>query len=969
MEARRRHMPLHIHIGYLATLLIVVVGGGLGLYYLDALQRQMILSSETLFERTGAQAAVAFRELEAPATQLAGLLAASPLSEARTPEQRERFLPLLANALETSRQVNAVYLAWDNGDFFLLRRYDPKQEKVPAGGVDGARYLLQTIDHRGGVRRQFVYLDAALKQVARQARPDYAYDPRERDWYRQALGARGVVRSPPYVFFSTREPGITYARDSGRQMVAGVDVHLSALAAGLEVERVAIAPHAQVVLVQGDGRVVAYPDLPAAVRMRDAELSLVRLGELRHPALTALAADWQGRAYHVTRLDVGGMAWRGGVERISGDDAQPLFLAVAAPEHELLASAQGVARQGRWMTLLFMLMMIPLGWMMSRFISRPLRRLVHAVEAIEHLDFQQTLPPESYVSEISQLRHGITRMRETIRHFIGLSRALSAEPELDKLLRLVLEEAISACDGTGGAIYLRSDDENSLQPVCAQTAEGTARQLMTVAVGSNHPVAQALNPGAANSQRLPADSELLEAALLAPGLNAAHTEVITLVLRNDAGWVVGVLLLCSRLNADVQLQRHLSYLQALSGMAAVAIEKHQLLNGQRALMKALIELVAEAIDAKSAYTSGHCQRVPLLAEMLAHAAVDTGSGPFADFRLDAHGWEALHLAAWLHDCGKVTTPEYVVDKATKLETIYNRIHEIRMRFEVLKREVEVHCWQKIAEGGAREELLAALANVQHTLDDEFAFVARCNIGGESMSDEAQARLQRIAGHTWTRTLDDRLGLSHEDAQRKAREPSPVLPVKEHLLADKPEHVVTRPAQEQIAPDNRWGFRMDVPELLYNRGELYNLCVRRGTLNAEERFKINAHIIETIKMLHALPFPRHLRNVPEIAGGHHERMDGQGYPRRLRGEQMSVLARIMAIADVFEALTARDRPYKEGMPLSQSLAIMQRMAGEGHLDPDLYTLFLEAGVWRNYASDRLAAAQCDVSDIAAYRLAV
>ena len=409
----------------------------------------------------------------------------------------------------------------------------------------------------------------------------------------------------------------------------------------------------------------------------------------------------------------------------------------------------------------------------------------------------------------------------------------------------------------------------------------------------------------------------------------------------------------------------LSFIEALSGSAAVSLETKELIRAQKQLFEAFITLIAGAIDAKSAYTGGHCARVPELTKMLARAACEQNSGPYKDFSLDEDAWEAVHVAAWLHDCGKVTTPEYVVDKATKLETLYDRIHEIRMRFEVLKRDAEIDCLKAISAGEPEATAHARLSEQLAQLDDDFAFVAACNEGGEFMSPEKQERLQSIAARHWQRTLDDRIGISHEEKQRKEHTPATDLPAMETLLADKPEHRVERLAHDNIAEDNPWGFKMQVPELLYNRGELYNLSVARGTLSEEERYKINEHIVQTLIMLSQLPFPKHLRNVPEIAAGHHEKMDGSGYPKRLRGEDMSPLARMMAIADIFEALTAVDRPYKKGKTLSEAIKIMSLMKKDQHIDPDLFDLFLRSGVYREYAARFMRPEQIDTVDITAY----
>ncbi|MCG6907512.1 MAG: hypothetical protein LJE63_12940 [Desulfobacteraceae bacterium] len=392
----------------------------------------------------------------------------------------------------------------------------------------------------------------------------------------------------------------------------------------------------------------------------------------------------------------------------------------------------------------------------------------------------------------------------------------------------------------------------------------------------------------------------------------------------------------------------------------------RLLEQQRKLFDDFTKLIAGAIDAKSPYTGGHCARVPVVAEMLATAVCESAAEPFADFKMDApdQRWE-FEVAAWLHDCGKITTPEHVVDKATKLETIYNRIHEIRMRFEVLLRDAEIDTYRRLLTSDGDEGALAEeLAKTQQQIASDFAFVAGCNIGGEYMADEKIARLGRIAARTWVRHLDDRIGISWEEAALKDRQPAPKLPVVEPLLADKPEHVIPR-ADKNPFNDNPFGFTMRVPEAQYNLGELYNLSIPKGTLSPEDRFKINEHIIQTIIMLNRLEFPDYLANVPEFAGAHHETMIGSGYPRGLKKEQMSIPARIMAIADIFEALTATDRPYKTPKTLNEALGIMSMMRDDGHIDADLFDLFLQSGVYRAYGERYLNPAQVDAVDVDAY----
>jgi len=376
---------------------------------------------------------------------------------------------------------------------------------------------------------------------------------------------------------------------------------------------------------------------------------------------------------------------------------------------------------------------------------------------------------------------------------------------------------------------------------------------------------------------------------------------------------------------DKDLQDHLKLFTTQVG---IAIQEQRMKEYNHSLMESFIEVIARAIDAKSPYTGAHCQRVPVIARLLATAAVEEESGPLADFEMTADDWYALHIASWLHDCGKVTTPEYVVDKATKLETVNNRIHEIRNRFEILRRDAHIEYLKyRLADLDSKEKLQENYVRKVKTLENDFDFVAECNVGDKFLSDEDVARLSKISKKSYVRYFDKTKGLSWaerdmikdmKDAYSKNKE--------EYLLQDNFEHVFGG----------------------YNRGELYNLQVKGGTINKEERDKINEHITVTIDMLKALPFPPELSQIVEFAGGHHERVDGKGYPNGLTGDEMSVPTKIMAISDIFEALTATDRPYKEPKKLSKVLSIMKSMKESGHIDPELYRVFIESRVYDDYA---------------------
>lgn len=461
------------------------------------------------------------------------------------------------------------------------------------------------------------------------------------------------------------------------------------------------------------------------------------------------------------------------------------------------------------------------------------------------------------------------------------------------------------------------------------------------------------------------------AALRALDLRAGYSTVSMLVvpLASRGGKILGVMQFLNALDpvsgAIIAFgEEQVRFVEALATQAAMLLDNYQLGESQRHLMDAFIELLAAAIDAKSEHTGGHCARVPELAVALAKAACEVNTGSLADFRFhNEDEWREFRIGAWLHDCGKITTPEFVVDKSTKLQTIYNRIHEIRTRFEVLRRDADIARLQALLAGTDAQAAQAQFEAQCRALEEEFALLAHSNVGSENMSDAQAQRIQHIGQRRWLRYFDDRLGLSHEELARYGSSAPTALPVEETLLANKPYHIVAR--GKEAALDPQFNFKVEVPQHLYNFGEEYNLSVRRGTLTEEERFKINDHIIQTIVMLQHLPLPENLRRVPEYAGTHHETLLGTGYPCRLDATQLSVPARIMAIADIFEALTASDRPYKTGKPLSEAIHILASFKNRKHIDPELFDLFLRSGVYLEFAHRFLQPEQIDTVDIARY----
>ena len=516
---------------------------------------------------------------------------------------------------------------------------------------------------------------------------------------------------------------------------------------------------------------------------------------------------------------------------------------------------------------------------------------------------------------------------------IGIS--LSRQRDTPRLLEAILVAAKKITNADGGTLYRIDADEKVARFEMLRTDSLGIAMGGTTGTGIPfYPVRLYDDDGKPNNSMVVAYSVLhdetvnIADAYAAAGFDFSGTKsfdqktgyrsqsFLTVPMKNHENEIIGVLQLINAKDrasgatvpfskADQQLA------ESLASQAAVALTNRQLIDQLEDLFESFIGLINAAIDDKSPYTGGHCQRVPALTMMLAEAVNETRDGPLAAFSMNEKDRYELKIAGLLHDCGKVTTPVHVVDKATKLQTIYDRIETVRTRFEVARRDARIRMLEaKLAEPENRkrgwDEVEKEFAAVSHQIDEDRDFLCLANVGSETMSETDIERVRQISR---------RYG---------------------------------------------WPFEEKGPDFLTD-DEFENLTVRSGTLTAGERQVINHHIDVTIKMLESLPWPNHLRNVPEYAGGHHERMDGKGYPRGLTGAQMSVQARVMAIADIFEALTAKDRPYKKGKTLSESLEILRKFRDQGHIDPHLFDVFVKQKVYAKYADRFLDPEQIDEVD--------
>ncbi|MEA3548894.1 MAG: GAF domain-containing protein, partial [Thermodesulfobacteriota bacterium] len=839
---------LHITIGSLFVALILTVGGVLSWYHFRVSSKNSLAAAEQHFSRIGRELAMDFIQVFSPVVRIVEFRALSPVMQASNLEERLRYLPEFQLALEQVASMTGLQVGYPNGDYFLVKLIRSAEDLANLGAPAETHLVVDHIaEGRAGKRfRLRLFFDKNLQEIQRNKPVVTDFDTSQRPWYKLAHESGTIRATSPYLFHFSRKVGSTISvQDKKTGGVVGADITLESISKVIGSYQ--ITPGSEVALLGKAGHVVAYTDVDKLILDRGEQgFTLAKLTDLGHPVLTTIDLN-ENLEPHFFTIEVGGESWRGEILSITVSYGIEVRLLIVAPEDELLAGAIKSRRQTMLITLLILLLSLPVAWLVAQMVARPLQRLSLEAGRISRFDFSRSQSSESVIKEVNDLSSAMGFMEKTISEFLVLIDSLNKEKNFDPLLERITSEAGQAAGADGVVTYLLSDDQNELKPAVIHGADAVSKeltgQLPSLAMGGRHGLVRAARSNEVSITLLDGDDKAVYSRLVSVSKEQDLT-MVGLPLQdrqeNSMG-VIGLLYVHQREKQPERTQDdRIAFVQKMSSLAGVLLETRQLLRMQKELFDSFIKLIAGAIDAKSPYTGGHCQRVPVIAKMLARAACETKDGVFTDFNLSEEQWEELHVAAWLHDCGKVTTPEYVVDKATKLETIYDRIHEVRMRFEVLKRDAEIACWREIAETGEKESRLAQLAKKITQLDDDFAFIAQCNEGGEFMAPELIDRLQEIAQNSWQRTLDDRIGISWEEGQRKQRSPAPELPITEKLLSDKEEHLILREEGEKISSDNPWGFKVDEPEYRYNRGEVYNLQVARGTLSHEERFKINDH---------------------------------------------------------------------------------------------------------------------------------
>tara|TARA_Y100000588_G_scaffold222820_1_gene236753 strand:+ start:136 stop:1752 length:1617 start_codon:yes stop_codon:yes gene_type:complete len=518
-------------------------------------------------------------------------------------------------------------------------------------------------------------------------------------------------------------------------------------------------------------------------------------------------------------------------------------------------------------------------------------------------------------------------LEDRLHRLSEIGMALSTEKDTDRLFEMILEEAKHITKADGRTLYSMNEEGDLSFEILRNDSMNTIMGGTSGVEIPYYPVHLWLDDQTPNQKNVSAYVALtgktvnIKDAYEEEGYDFEGTinfdkkngyrskSFLTVPLKNHENEIIGVMQLINARNDNGDVipfnEEMEEQVESLASQGAVALTNKRLVEELKILFEAFIKLIATAIDKKSEYTGGHCARVPVITMMLADAVAKMKDGKYKDFSMNDEERYELYLAAWLHDCGKVATPPHVVDKGTKLETIFDRIELIQTRMELLKRDAEIAFLKRQLNGQSTEAYDDEYHKTIEVLEANMKFLEECNIGGEFMKPELQDRVKSIGKEMIKFNGGQQTFLSEEEIQ--------------------------------------------------------NLNIPKGTLLPEEREIINDHIVITIEMLEQLPYPKNLKNVPEFAGGHHEKMDGTGYPKGLNSTQMSTQAKIMAIADIYEALTAADRPYKEGKKLSQAMRIMGFMKNDYHIDEDLFEIFVTSGVYKKYANDHVAESQIDEVD--------
>lgn len=954
-------LPLHIHISTLFMVMIVVICS-VQIYITNKGINQLLLeATSTIFDRISTDTRASIRSEYRPAFNTIAKLSRRDIVHSETVEQRNTYFTELAMLLDLHKHVSTYRISFPNGDWFGVGMLDHSSFRTKLNTPENAYYFF--INHVSAVENKTTvfFYDDQSRFIRSDELKEHQYDPRNDNWFKNSTKEKIVLSKPRY-FPGLQQFGLTLHKKAENNVVVSADILMDKLSHVLK--STAIHPSSLRVLYDEQNIVYASNALKLALIKKE-ESKIINLSNL-FSAEVLDTINHINSDQKIEQYQSNGENWYGKIFSVPINTERSLNLLVAVKESELLSGAYIIRQQTIWWSFVILILSIPCIYFISQRISKPIQQATEQARLISTFDFSSIDHTPTKILEIANLTQSISSMKSAIENYFNLTNSISQENNFDELIKLIGRSTAKATKANAAYLYLINDAETHIEPQFAwriTTQNEDISQLESFAL-NDEKIAKTIEH--IMIKKKPFENlninkfDKQEQDKL--GLDSEQIWSITFPLFSREKKTIGAMVLVFDVKESEYIRNtKFHYFESLINYTAIALDGRKMQQSQKDLLDSFIQIMASAIDTKSPYTGNHCQKVPLLTQWLSQVASDSSTPPFNDFKLSYTQQEELRIASWLHDCGKITTPEYVVDKATKLETIYNRIHEIRTRFEVLKRDAEIKQWKEAFNNMLPDEYREELEQEWQRLDEEFALIARVNVGDEFLSEQDVEKVQKIGQQTWIQTLDSSLGLAWEEKARLNNSINALLPITVTLLQDNQSHLI--PRVTNTVQDPR--FTLQPPEYKNNIGETYNLSIQRGTLNNEERFTINDHIIQTIKMLEALPFPKTMKDIPKIAGGHHEKVDGTGYPMGLKAEEMPLTARAMAIADIFEALTSHDRPYKKAKTLTESLKIMSFMVKDKHIDKDLFNLFLTSGLYHKYAEAHLKPEQCDDVDIHNY----
>ena len=953
--------PLHIHISTLFTVMIVVICS-VQIYITNkGINHLLLEASSSIFSRVSTETSNLIRSEYRPVFNAISKLTKREIVHTKTLEQRNAYFTELAMLLDLHKHVSTYRITFPNGDWFGVGILGNSLFRKRLNAPESTYYFFIHNNSSLENKTSAFFYDEQARFISSNELNERQYDPRHENWFKNST-KENVVLSKPRYFPGLQQFGLSIHKKSANNVVVSADILMDKINHVLK--STTIYPSSLRVLYDEEN-IVYTSNAPSLALIKKEESKIINLKDLFNnevlSSIKHINLDQKIQRYQHNEEN-----WYGKIFSVPINEERTLNLLITVKESELLASAYLIRQQTILWSFVILMLSIPCVYFISQRISKPIQQATEQARLISTFDFSSIDHTPTKILEIANLTHSISGMRSAIENYFNLTNSISKENDFDELIKLIGRSTAEATKANAAYLYLVNDAETHIEPQFAwraTTQNEDISQLESFAL-NDEKIAKTIDHIMIKKKPF----ENLNINLLDKqeqgklGLNSEQIWSITFPLFSREKQTIGAMVLVFDVkNSEYIRHTQFHYFESLVNYTAIALDGRKMQQNQKNLLDSFIQIMASSIDTKSPYTGNHCQKVPLLTQWLAQVASDSSTPPFNDFKLSSTQQEELRIASWLHDCGKITTPEYVVDKATKLETIYNRIHEIRTRFEVLKRDAEIKQWKQVFNNTLPDEYREELEQEWQRLDEEFALIARVNVGDEFLSEQDAEKIQEIGQQTWVQTLDNSLGLAWEEKARLNNSNNIRVPLTVTLLQDNQSHLIPRTTNTDQDPR----FTLQPPEYTNNIGEAYNLSIQRGTLNNEERFTINDHIIQTIKMLEALPFPKTMKDVPKIAGGHHEKVDGTGYPMGLKAEEMPLTARAMAIADIFEALTSHDRPYKKAKTLTESLKIMSFMVKDKHIDKALFNLFLTSGLYLKYAEIHLNPEQCDDVDINNY----